>query len=315
MRLLAVFAAAAAAYADAQNATEIFLQRHNFTAAREFLRDVGRSSAKSVVVWDVGANNAAFSYELLDLLAWLGVRQVRLIMFEPQRALNTHAMAQRKMQQLKERWQMDAQITLIHKAAWLHVGNLTFHVSHFDMASSLIETQARAYRRNGVMKVETVDLAAELQAQLSPLVGREKAVLLKLDVEGAEYDLLSHLLMRGALCLLDYIIVEWHLNSLTPERRLAGLGLQLSLGDMLARGCPAGSRPREVTINAEVENNAGMPVPGLAEEADLRDPLKYKGVVKKWGLVHRRYGTGVEDAKRRADWQQRLASPGSSQSG
>ena len=134
------------------------------------------------------------------------------------------------------------------------------------MASSLIETQARAYRRNGVMKVETVDLAAELQAQLSPLVGREKAVLLKLDVEGAEYDLLSHLLMRGALCLLDYIIVEWHLNSLTPERRLAGLGLQLSLGDMLARGCPVGSRPREVTINAEVENNAGMPVPGLAEE-------------------------------------------------
>ena len=60
---------------------------------------------------------------------------------------------------------------------------------------------------------------------------------MKFDVEGAEYELLPWLLARGALCLLDVLNIEWHLNRVPPHKRLSALALHLSLHGLLHDGC------------------------------------------------------------------------------
>jgi FkbM family methyltransferase len=297
----------AAAVENAHKAVQAFLKTHNFSATHGFIEDLagsstadgGRSSSKHVVVFDVGSNDGRFSYAILDALAAIQVRRVDLVMYEPQALLNTHEKAQKTAQLLKK-LQMDASIEVVHKAAWLRETNLTFHRSAFSESSSLIETQARVFRRHGTMVVETVDIAAEVHSRLARLERPERTVFFKLDVEGAEYDVLSYLLTRGTLCLLDYILVEWHLNSMDSERRLAALGLQLSLDATLQRGCPETSRPRIVTSNAEDGNNVALSVPGLAEEASRHvgrsNDAHYNEAGSKWRLVHRRYGTDARNA-------------------
>ena len=61
--------------------------------------------------------------------------------------------------------------------------------------------------------------------------------ILKLDVEGSEYTLLPWLLANNALCRMQYMLIEWHLNSLPPHARLAALGLRLSLHATLEAAC------------------------------------------------------------------------------
>lgn len=79
-------------------------------------------------------------------------------------------------------------------------------------------------------------------------------------MEGAEYQLLPHLLTHGALCLPTHLIVEWHLNYMHPEKRLAALSLRLSLNATLRSGC---ARPPILVHEEDWHNNRWRPVPGL----------------------------------------------------
>ena len=40
--------------------------------------------------------------------------------------------------------------------------------------------------------------------------GREDTVIMRIDIEGAEYEVLKSLIVTGTARLLDYIDVEWH---------------------------------------------------------------------------------------------------------
>ena len=49
---------------------------------------------------------------------------------------------------------------------------------------------------------------------------REDDVFLKMDIEGAEFEVLEHLLKRGAAQLVDTVSIEWH----TQKRGAGGRG-------------------------------------------------------------------------------------------
>lgn len=101
-------------------------------------------------------------------------------------------------------------------------------------------------------------------------------MLLKMDIEGAEFALLPHLLTTGALCALTHLRVEFHLNSLPPRERLDGVALRLGLRHLLRRGCPPAAG---IVVEAEEWRpiNFGEPVPGLAEEAARHMPRLHLG--------------------------------------
>ena len=112
--------------------------------------------------------------------------------------------------------------------------------------------------------VRTVDLAALMLERLPS----GTLSITKLDVEGHEYELLPWLLAHGALCRTRYLLQEWHLNTVPPQRRLAGLGLRLSFHSLLEHGCA--TPPAAVYHDEFTPNNFGMAVPGLSRVAAER---------------------------------------------
>ncbi|KAL3928909.1 MAG: hypothetical protein SGPRY_002192 [Prymnesium sp.] len=76
-------------------------------------------------------------------------------------------------------------------------------------------------RHESVLNVPTIDFAAWLSSHFC----KEDHVFVKVDIEGAEFEVFEHLLTRGVAELIDIASIEWH-----TEKRGAGRG-----GSMLRR--------------------------------------------------------------------------------
>ena len=211
-------------------------------------------------VIDVGANNGQWARHVLERVREYGTRmRVEPILFEPQRE---YAL---ELQKLANDWGG----TFHPAVAWTRATNLSFYLSNFKEASSLSEQLALTFSRPEVnsrvsrVTVPAVDLARVLRSCVWR--ARGGPIILKLDVEAAEYDLLPRLLITGALCRCTFLIVEWHLNALPPARKLEGVLLRNAFDGLLARGC---FRPPRLIIHDEdFLNNFGEPIPGLGELA------------------------------------------------
>jgi FkbM family methyltransferase len=229
----------------------------------------------SALVLDVGSNNGMWADQIMHAAdAWQrrtsSHAAIDLVMFEVQPRFF------RALDHIATKWNG----SLVAKAAWTSDTNMTLHVSGMKVASSLVESMARRFKREGTLAVQAIDFADWLERRVRPLVGRPKSVFLKLDIESAEYYVLPHLLTHGALCLVDHLLVEWHLNAMPSSRRLAGVGLRLTLEDTLMHGCPRNLRPRVVEHDVPYETNGGITVPGLAKEATSHE-------MSAWGKRHR----------------------------
>ena len=231
------------------------LARNRFLAA--FIAELRNKS--SGVVLDVGANDGSSSDQLMRKLnESVPERRTSLIMFEPQQEY--HA----RLRAVSEKWHG----LHVPKAAWVADGIANFTARRNAQQAGLSvtqegETQAHHLGMRSEL-VQTVDLAAFLRRH----VRAEDVVLLKLDIEGAEYELVPRLLVSGVLCsLVRYVLVEWHLNTLPAERRLDGLALRLALRGMIERGCGPHAAPRLLQHEEYRGTNFGSPVPGLFDEA------------------------------------------------
>ena len=190
-------------------------------------------------------------------------------------------------------------------AAWTEDTTLSFMVSTNSEASSLVPSialsgsngQGRAAAPTK-LQVRALNLATFMRDTVS--VRDAQLILCKLDVEAAEFELLPHLLARGTLCHVDFLLIEWHLNALPEERRLAGLGLRLSLAETLRRGCPQrdGRPPPKVQHADDPANNLYVNVPGLREElqkhempsASSKGYSKAEALTRKWAVSHDQAG-------------------------
>ena len=185
--------------------------------------------------------------------------RVEPILFEPQREYAA------ELRKLASDWGG----TFHPAVAWTKATNLSFYLSHFKEASSLSEQLALTFSKPEVnARVSRVTVpAVDLSRVLRNCVWRARGgpIILKLDVEAAEYDLLPRLLITGALCRCTFLLVEWHLNALPPKRKLEGVLLRNAFDGLLARGC---FRPPRLIIHDEdFLNNFGEPIAGLSELA------------------------------------------------
>ena len=89
-------------------------------------------------------------------------------------------------------------VEITKAAAWTYDGEVGFHEN--GLVSHVTEL-------NGVPKVPCFDLARFLRVMAFK---HREGIVLKIDAEGAEYDLLRHLIARRADKLLKLAIVEWH---------------------------------------------------------------------------------------------------------
>jgi len=265
-------------------------------ATQAFLTDLKARDLSAAVLLDVGSNNGMWADAAMKAATLIAPQErrgdpapVNLFMFEVQpRFFN-------RLGVLAARWNG----SFVPRAVWTSETNLTLHVSGMKVASSLVESMARRHRREGTLTVGAIDFAQWLHTHARPLIGQRKSVFMKLDVEGAEFDILPHLLVRGSLCLVDHILIEWHVNAMPAERRLSGVGLRLALDDALAHGCPAGMKPRTVEHEVPFDTNGGLAVPGLPEEAVFHEPSGQQRYY--WTAAHRRASRSSQNSNRSSE--------------
>ena len=240
---------------------EQFLRDH-----KQWIADIGThiASGSRVLVLDVGANNGWWGKHYTSLLQKTSnASQVSLCMFEPQPRFH------KQLAQIAR----DTGGRLMAVAAWTEDTTITIHLLQSDksgVAASMSASHADPNRSHRNLTLPAIDFGRFLREEAP----KYRTVVLKLDVEGAEYQLLPRLLMTGSLCRVHFLQLEWHLKY-EPEQgkhRLAALAMRHSIDELLRRGCAndalmsGGEGPRSI-LHDEAYNNGikggFVHVPGL----------------------------------------------------
>ena len=223
------------------------------------------SSPRRVFLLDVGANDGQWSDSMMRLAqAQQPSTRVELILVEPQQRF--YATNQRRA----ARWNG----TFLPVAAWTEDANdLAFTSNRNSEKSGIASTQTlngRARKSWGrTQRIRAIDFAQYLLHELPT----DSLAWLKMDIEGAEYDLIPRLLLSGALCgPVRFLQIEWHLNNLPANRRAEGLALRKALGGLIEAGCPrpaAGAErsTRRILHEEYRGTNFDIAIPGLMQEA------------------------------------------------
>lgn len=203
-----------------------------------------------VHIIDCGSNDGAWLRAILAVLKethGVGYRGVYPVWIEPQ---------PRFKNRLSESAAAAPHGRYIEAAAWNRNTSLEFYVSHQSAASSAVRSSAGRYSLRSRVNVRAFDLAEYIER-----LGRNTTIVMKMDIESAEYVVLPHLIGRGLLCSIGYLRLEWHLNGNPPHQRLPALGLQIAMPALLA-GCPSPVHYEQQSDNnmnrAKVNELAGM---------------------------------------------------------
>ena len=132
--------------------------------------------------------------------------------------------------------------TLIPAAVWTREGELEFYLDEIDGdgSSVLKEKTTGQLNKTFPLRVPSIDFSNWLKEN----VNNNEEVYLKLDIEGAEYEVLDKMFTDGTINLIKELFIEWHwdkIPSITKERhsalveRLASIGIVPSLWDANTR--------------------------------------------------------------------------------
>ena len=121
--------------------------------------------------------------------------------------------------------------TLIPAAVWIKDGEVEFYLDEIDGdgSSVLIDKQSGSLNKQNPLSVPCIDLSSWLKENIRP--GDE--VYLKMDIEGAEYEVLEKMFSDGTINIIKELYVEWHfhkIQSVTEERHNKLIEKLISIG-------------------------------------------------------------------------------------
>jgi len=171
------------------------LRASYFRRVRQDFTRVLENLPKGSLCIDLGANIGSVAAKMLD-------HDLRVIAFEPDPIT---------FKTLEKNMVGRDGIRLINAAAWTHTGRSVLQRGmHWEeeslkgsQAASLAETTKHSDAENQI-EVETIDFASFVKELGEPVA------LVKVDIEGAEWDLLSHLMSTDCISLFDHMFVETH---------------------------------------------------------------------------------------------------------
>ena len=101
----------------------------------------------------------------------------------------------------------DSRLVLLEAAISTAYGRLNLYLSErFDGSTLYPEKKSNRISADRFIEVEAIDFGDWLAKN----VNRDDYVVCKMDVEGAEFDVLEHLLRTRRIVLIDVLLVEWH---------------------------------------------------------------------------------------------------------
>lgn len=123
---------------------------------------------------------------------------------------------------LVEKWSNDPKVHLFNNAVWDKNDKVKIYIStEWSDASTLyLDKFDRKIDKDLYNEVNSIDLAEFIKTNFTP----EDYIILKLDIEGAEYDVLYHLAKTEVISYLNEVWGEWHLDKFPIERIVNDLG-------------------------------------------------------------------------------------------
>lgn len=161
---------------------------------------------KRFVFFDLGANRGDTVYKFFkgEVIELKDKKEEKWIVhaFEPNSKFT------KELIKMKEDIGKDYEINLYKEtAAWIYDGKITFYVdtgSQFSEGTSILKEHPYVNKGQN-FTVPCVDVAKLINSYDS-----NDYVVVKIDIEGAEYDLLMHFIKNNVLEKIDYLIIEYH---------------------------------------------------------------------------------------------------------
>lgn len=123
---------------------------------------------------------------------------------------------------LIEKWSDDPKVHLFNNAVWDKNDKVKIYIStEWSDASTLyLDKFDRKINKDLYNEVDSIDLSEFIKNNFTP----EDYIILKLDIEGAEYDVLYHLAKTEVMSYLNEVWGEWHLDKFPIKRIVEDLG-------------------------------------------------------------------------------------------
>ena len=98
-------------------------------------------------------------------------------------------------------------INFTNKAVWTHDGEITFYASgrRHGQANSIFKNPSKP-RREKNRTVECIDFSKWIKDNFSP----DDHIIIKMDIEGAEFEILTKMLEDKTIHYADIMFVEYH---------------------------------------------------------------------------------------------------------
>lgn len=97
-------------------------------------------------------------------------------------------------------------VTVLGQAIWIEDGTVDFYVGETTPSSSILSSKQTGHLAKVPIQVPAIDFGAWLRRSFRP----EDFLLVKLDIEGAEYEVLEQMLRDGSVELVDEFLIEFH---------------------------------------------------------------------------------------------------------
>lgn len=100
-----------------------------------------------------------------------------------------------------------------NKAVWIKDGEQDFYLGRPESATLRLDKKPTKVNYDIPVKVETFDLSTWIKSNFS----KSDYVVLKMDIEGSEFDVIPHLIDTNAFEYVDEFYCEFHHNSLSNK--------------------------------------------------------------------------------------------------
>lgn len=227
------------------------------------VRAMGNTSL-AVLLFDVGANSGEWTARMVDQVDKLApgsMAEPHIFEPQPMYAPRLQALAQAVPSGF-----------FLPVAAHTRGGHLTFYFGNGNESTSASLVASHMAGAAGSVTVATLDFARYLCQRAHGCAHGGCIGFLKVDVEGAEYPLLAHVVRRAgsALCqLFTHILVEWHFDKADASARREALAFQVHLNETLHMGCQGLQHPAPFIAHDIIPlNNKFAQLPGEMERAE-----------------------------------------------
>jgi len=115
--------------------------------------------------------------------------------------------------------------TFHRKAIWIYDGRIDFYLSNTNLGngSSLLKTKKTGYLdKKNPIGIQCIDFSQWIKKHFQ----KEDDIILKLDIEGAEYEVLNKMIEDDTLCYINELMISWHwyrFSDMTHEQHNAFL--------------------------------------------------------------------------------------------